>query len=90
MSSLLKIFYCYTKFQAYFCVFRVFSIVRFKSTILKVTSLDRLFQELPHGILYLPVAQKIIDFLTFTCLWTFGNYFDLRNREIWNLLSAIF
>ena len=90
MSSLLKTFYCYTKFQAYFCLFRVFSMVGFKSTVLKVSSSDIRFQDLSHGILYFPVAKKFIDFVIFTCLRTFGNYIEVRNREIWNLLSAMF
>ena len=51
---------------------------------LKVTSLDRAFQDLSHGIFYFSVTQKIIDCVIFSCLSVLGEYLGLRNREIWN------
>ena len=35
-------------------------------------------------------SSKIHWFRIFTCLRILGNYLDLRNREIWNLLSPMF
>ena len=54
---------------------------------LKISSLDRAFQETSHGILYFSVAQKFGDFAIFLCLRIFGNYLDLRNREIWKTME---
>ena len=53
----------------------------------KKSSLNRDFQDLSYGILYFSVAQKIVDFVIFTCLWIFWKHPDLRNREIWNFLT---
>ena len=41
-------------------------------------------------MVYFAVAQKFVDFVIFTCLRILGNYRDLKNREIWNLLSSMF
>ena len=56
----------------------------------KISSLDSAFQELSHGNLYFSVAQKIVDFVIFTCLRTLGNLIDLNKRELVNLLSSMF
>ena len=60
----------------------IFSIVRFQLTLLKISSLDRAFQDLSHGILYFSVAKNFDDFVIFTCFRFFVNNLDLRNREI--------
>ena len=57
---------------------------------LKTSSLDRAFQELSFGIFHFSAAQKIVDFVISTCLIILGNYVDLKNREIWNLLQSMF
>ena len=82
-----KFRYWYTKFRGLFLGFFGLSMVRFQVMFLKISSLNRAFQDLSHGTLYFPVAQIFINFVIFTCLRIFGNYLDLRNREIWKFLG---
>ena len=56
----------------------------------KLSSLERTFQYLSHGILDFSVAQKLVDFLIFTCLGIFCDYLDLKICERWKLMSAKF
>ena len=49
--------------------------------------MNSIFQDLSHGILYLSAAQKIVDFVIFTCLRIFRNFLDLRNREKWKTME---
>ena len=78
-----------------------FSILRFQLRFSKISSSNRVFQDLSHGVLYFSVAQKFIDFTIVTCFRVLGKYLDLRNREMWKygmkiwknteiLLSAMF
>ena len=51
------------------------------------------WKELSKSILmvyYTFVSLKFVNSVIFTCLWFLGNLLDLKNREIWNLLSSIF
>ena len=55
--------------------------VRFPLMSLKISSMDRTFQDFSHGILNFFVAQNFVDFVIFTCLTFLGNYFYLKKRD---------
>ena len=61
--------------------------VRLQLMFSKISSLNSIFQDLSHGILYFSVDQKIVDFLIFTCLRIFRNFLYLRNRQIWKTME---
>ena len=90
MSLLLKIFINIPSFRVWSQGFWGFLMVRFQLMFLKLSSLNRSFQELFHGILYFSVAQKVIDFVLFTRLRILGILVDLKNGKLWSLLSLMF
>ena len=51
----------------------------------KIIPLNSIFEHLFNGILYFSVAQKLVDFVIFTCLRILWKYLDLRIRETWNV-----